>query len=56
MNIVKNVVKAVWPVIYKVLEKKVKDTDTAFDDIALKAIDAAIQEWLDDTQMDVEFK
>ena len=56
MDIVKSVIKAVWPIIYKVLEKQVDKTETKFDDISLEAANAAIQEFLDDTESDVEFK
>lgn len=55
MNIIKNVVHAIWPIIYRVLEKKVNDTTTPFDNIALQAADAAIDEWLNDTENDVQF-
>jgi len=56
MNIIKTIVKAVWPIVYKVLENYADRTDTEIDDIAVEAANAGIQEWLDDTKDDTNFE
>lgn len=48
MNVVKSVVAAVWPIIYKVLESAANKTNTQLDDIAVEAANAAVLEWLAD--------
>jgi len=55
MNIVKSIVKVVWPIIYRVLQKAADKSETQIDDIAVEAANTAIIEWLEDTQMDVNF-
>ena len=55
MNIVKSIVKVVWPIIYNVLRKAAERTDTRLDDIAVEAANTAVKEWLEDTQLDVNF-
>jgi hypothetical protein len=55
MNIVKSIVKVVWPIIYNVLQKAADRTDTQLDDIAVEAANTAVHEWLNDTQLDVNF-
>lgn len=55
MNIVKSVVKAVWPIVYRVLQKAANNTETQLDDIAVEAANAAVNEWLGDTQEEIEF-
>ena len=46
MNVVKQVIKAVWPVIYNVLAKGAEKTETEFDDMAVKAINTFILEFV----------
>lgn len=53
MNIVKAIIKQIWPIIFTVLEKAAAKTDTPFDDIALAGVNAALYEWLEDTEEDV---
>lgn len=55
MNIVKSIVKVVWPIVLNVLRKAADKTDTQLDDIAVEAANTAVQEWLNDTQLDVNF-
>ena len=55
MNIVKNVVRAVWPIIYKVLAKAAEKTTTQIDDIAVSAANAAVMEWLEDDEEEIRF-
>ncbi len=47
MKVVKQIIAAVWPTIYKVLAKAADKTETQFDDITVEAINAAIQEWIE---------
>lgn len=56
MKVVKSVVRAVWPIIFSVLNKYAQKTETLLDDIGLSAANAAVQEWLDDTEDDVTFE
>jgi len=56
MNIVKSVVKAVWPIVYRVLQKAADRTETQLDDIAVEAANTAVKEWLEDSQEEIEFK
>lgn len=53
MNIVKAIIKQVWPIIHQVLAKAAEKTTTPFDDIAVAGIDASIEEWLEDTDDDI---
>lgn len=46
MNIVKSVVAAVWPIVYKVLQKAADKSETQLDDIAVEAANTAVQEWI----------
>lgn len=55
MNIVKAIVKVVWPIIVNVLRKAADKTETQLDDVAVEAANTAVQEWLKDTQLDVNF-
>ena len=55
MNIVKSIVKVVWPIMLNVLRKAADKSETQIDDIAVEAADTAIQERLKDTEMDVNF-
>ena len=55
MNIVKSIVKVVWPIILNVLRKAADKSETQIDDIAVEAANTAIEEWLEDTQLDVNF-
>ena len=55
MNVVKSVVAAVWPIVFRVLEKAAKDTKTKLDDIGVAAANAAVTEWLADDENTVEF-
>lgn len=48
MNLVKQMVRVVWPIIYSVLVKAADRTDTQLDDIAVEAANTAVLEWLDD--------
>lgn len=48
MKVIKQVVKAVWPTIYGVLEAAADKTTSQVDDIMVEAVNAAIMEWLDD--------
>lgn len=54
MNIIKTIVKAVWPIIYNVLAKAADKTETPFDDIAVEGVNAAVEEWLEDTDDDIQ--
>ena len=56
MNIVKAIVKVVWPIIHNVLRKAAEKTETQLDDIAVAAANTAVEEWLKDTQLDVNFQ
>jgi len=57
MNIIKTIVKAVWPIIYRVLEKYADRTETQIDDIAVQAANAGVMEWLDDeTETEQDFE
>jgi len=55
MNIVKSIVKVIWPILLNVLRKAAKRTDTRLDDIAVEAANTAVTEWLEDIEMDVNF-
>jgi hypothetical protein len=56
MNVVKAVVKAVWPIIINVLKTAAAKTETQIDDYVVAGVDSAIQEWLNDTQEEITFK
>lgn len=56
MNVVKSIVKVVWPIIYNVLARAADKSETQLDDIAVEAANTAVQEWLKDTTDDVNFK
>ena len=57
MNVVKSVIRAVWPIIYKVLSKLAEKTETEWDDRIMDAISYAVLEWLDsDDGEDVRFE
>ena len=53
MNVVKSVVSAVWPIIYKVLRSAAEKSKTQIDDIAVESANAAVLEWLEDSSDDV---
>ena len=55
MNIVKNIVKAVLPIIIQVLRKQADKTETPLDDIVVEAVKTALEMWINDTQLDVNF-
>ena len=55
MNIVKNVVRAVWPIVLRVLEKAASKTETEVDDAIVKIVNGAIEAWLEDEDEDVKF-
>jgi len=55
MNIVKNVIRAVWPIVLRVLEKAASKTETEVDDAIVRIVDGAIEAWLDDEDDDVKF-
>ena len=46
-KVVKAIVKAVWPIVYKQLEKVTDKTTSQWDDIALESISYAILAWIE---------
>lgn len=56
MNIVKSVVRAVFPIIIAVLKKAAEKTETVIDDYVVAGVEKAIQEWLEDEENDVKFE
>jgi hypothetical protein len=55
MNIVKNVVKAVWPIVLKVLQSAAEKTESEVDDAIVKIVNGAIEGWLEDEENQVNF-
>jgi len=55
MNIVKDVVRAVWPIVLRVLEKAASKTETEVDDAIVKIVNGALEAWLEDEDDDVKF-
>lgn len=54
MNVVKQIVAVVWPVIKKVLEKQVEKTESPIDDYVLIAVETAVLAWLNSKDDDTE--
>lgn len=46
MNLAKRIIEVIWPIIYVQLEELAASTDNRFDDIALEAVNAAIEKFL----------
>ena len=55
MNVVKSVIKAVWPIVLRVLEKAASKTESEVDDAIVKIVNGAMEAWLDDEDDDVKF-
>lgn len=49
MKVIKQIVAAVWPTIYNVLDRAAGNTQSKVDDIMIEAVNAAVKEWIQST-------
>lgn len=54
MKVVKQIVKVVWPIVYKQLSKLAEKTETEWDDITLDAISYAVMAWIESEDQEDE--
>lgn len=52
MKILKNIVRAIWPIVLNQLEKLADRTATPWDDMAVDTVNFVIRTWLDMTDDD----